>query len=171
MNTSTASNNPVSNMDMSKPFTFSKHNLGVHCFNVYGCSVYYAGGFEVKDEENRFSPPSKKENDYKNLAADHIAISNFPPPAKLRWKSKDGTPLSAEIDIGEIFKDEIIRHSVPKEDLPTETIAGSEYPDILLIINDRTVSVYMRAKMYTKDQPGKPGRIVWDAIQAFSKTY
>jgi hypothetical protein len=169
MNANAASKNPISNQDLSRPFTFVKHNLGVHCFNVYGCTVYYNDGFVIQNDEAELSPPSK--NEPKNLSAGYIAISNFPSPAKLSWKSKDGTALRAEIDIGEIFKDEIIRHNVPKEDLPTETIAGSEYPDILLVINDRTVSVYMRAKMYTKDQPGKPGRIVWDAIQAFSKTY
>jgi hypothetical protein len=171
MNTNAAAKNPISNQDVSRPFTFSAHNIGVHCFNTYGCKVYYAGTYEVMDDDNKLAPPPKKNNSYQTLVADHIGIPNFPPPAKISWRSKDGKAHSAEIDIGEIFKDQIIRHNVAKEDLPTETVAGSDFPDIILVVDDRTISVLMRATIYLKDTPARKRAVQEEAILSFSKTY
>ena len=86
-------------------------------------------------------------------------IRNFPPPAVVSWKSKDGQAHQAEIDIGNIFRDEVIRHSVPREEMAE--LPDGEFknePAVLLEVNDRVVRVYMRAHIPTTrlQKPGNP---------------
>lgn len=78
-------------------------------------------------------------------------IRNFPPPAKVRWRSKDGEAHEAEIDIGALFADEVIRHHVPRDEMPE--LPDGKYrnePSIILEVNDRTIRVWMRAHVPTR---------------------
>ena len=163
--------NPPSDQDISRPFTFKGHNFGSHCFDTIGCKVFYANRYMVLDEEDRVAPSPKSVDFFAKLSASDLDIPNFPPPAVVTWKSKDGTPHKAEIDIAQIFSDRIIRHNVAKEDLPTETIATLDNPDIVLVVNDRTISVYMRATIYLKDTATRKREMRDEMILAFSQTY
>jgi hypothetical protein len=99
-------------------------------------------------------------------------IANFPPPATVTWRSKDGSSHEAEIDIGEIFKDELIRHNVAREDAMDP--ASSGMPNIILEVNDRTINVYMRAMIWLKEPrlPGRPHSDYQDdLIKVFSRNY
>ena len=90
----------------------------------------------------------------------------------MTWRSKDGTLHEAEIDIGEIFKDQLIRHNVSHEDASDPATDGM--PRIILEVNDRTINVYMRATMWLK-QPRFPEKPLSDSqrdlIKVFSRTY
>src|SRR3546814_6299462 len=55
-----------------------------------------------------------------NMRAGYSSIANFPPPAIVTWRSKDGTPHHAEVDIGDIFKDRLIRHNLQREEIRSE---------------------------------------------------
>src|SRR3546814_14273196 len=77
------------------------------------------------------------------------SIANFPPAAIGTRRSKDGTPHHAEVDIGDIFKDRLIRHNLQREEI-SETSSIS-HPGIILEVNDRTINVYMRARIPTKE--------------------
>ena len=84
-------------------------------------------------------------------------IRNFPPPAQVSWRSKDGEAHTTEIDIGELFADEIIRHNVEREEMAD--VPDGEFrrdPSILLEVNDHTIRIYMRAHIPTKALQ-KPG--------------
>lgn len=167
--------NPPEDMDTSRPFTFDRHNFGAYCYDTIGCRVLYADHMQVIDEDDVVAPSAASVGpDYlENLDGGHIGIANFPEPAVVTWRSKDGVPHEARIDIGEIFKDQIIRHNVPREELPTETVAALT-PDIVLVVNDRTVNVYMRAHVATKSLqiPGnRYSSFREDMILAFSRTY
>src|SRR3546814_19758995 len=97
---------------------------------------------------------------------------NFPPPAVVSWRSKDGTPLRAEVDIDKIFKDRLIRHNVAREDIPEK--AGVHNPDIVLEVDDRIINVYMRAFIPTKEQPtprNKHSNFRHDLTKVFSRQY
>src|SRR3546814_10216423 len=82
------------------------------------------------------------------MSASYSSVANFPPPAIVTWRSKDGVPHRAEIDIGEIFSDKLIRHNLAREEI-SET-ASIAHPGIILEVNDRTINVYMRARISTK---------------------
>ena len=100
------------------PLTFTQHNFGAHCFDTIGCRITYAGFTHGVDREDEVSPPmsSYKGSREQLLRAGHVGKRNFPPPAKVSWRSRDGVPHEAEVDIGEIFKDRVVRHNVPRED-------------------------------------------------------
>jgi hypothetical protein len=170
-NTATTHENPPSDQDISRPFTFKGHNFGAHCFDTVGCKIFYAGRYVVMDEENEVRASPKNPDYFTDLSASHLDIPNFPVPATVTWKSKDGSQLKAEVDMAEIFKDQVIRHNVAKEDLPTETIATLDEPEIILVVNDRTISVYMRAAIFMKDTSVRKREIRDETILAFKRTY
>lgn len=135
------------------PLKFRQHSFEVYSYDTYGCKVWYAGTWEARDDEHRLKPSSESygPNYQRNWSGGHVGIRNFPAPAEVTWRSKDGQPHEAQIDIGEIFKDEVILHNVPREemaDLPHGRYAFD--PAILLEVNDRTIRVYMRAMIFLK---------------------
>ena len=88
------------------------------------------------------------------------------------WRSKDGQPHEADIDIGEIFRDQKIVHRVPREDI-REGVSITD-PDIVLEVEDRTITVYMRAFIPTKELqvPGNPySGHRDDLLRVWSRTY
>ncbi len=129
------------------PLWFTGHNFGAHCFDTQRCRILYRGFPHGSDRPSpsvaSFGRPLEK-----LLSAGRGPIPNFPAPAIVTWQSKDGSSHRAEIDIGEIFKDRLIRHNVPRDEIPEK--ASIPPPDIIIEVNDRTVSVYMRARITTK---------------------
>ena len=128
---------------------FKQHSFGSLCFDTYGCKVVYAGLVEADE------PPDKKwksfsewsgsegESALKKAGGGYIGIRNFPPPARVSWKSKDGTFHTAEVDIGKIFKDEVIIHHLPLREFPHAPENTLQDVTIVLVVDDRTIKVYM----------------------------
>lgn len=134
------------------PLRFSKHAMRVACYDTIGCRALYANTWQVFDDPDERRPSSASIGpDYRDhMRGGHIAISNFPEPMELTWRSKDGTPLEARIDIGRIFRDELVRHNVPRERIPLDVTSlahDTVHPDIVVEVNDRTVRVYMRSRI------------------------
>jgi hypothetical protein len=171
---SPSASNRADNTVADWPLKFVQHNFGSECYDAYDCSVSYNGlrlGIG-KPGELRPSLKDVHPDTLRNAAAGQIGIMNFPPPAQVRWRAKDGTPLEASVDIGAIFANGLIRHEVPREDIP-EGISILN-PDVLLVVNDRTIDVYMRAFIPTKVQqiPGNQhSGHRDDLVLAWSKTY
>jgi hypothetical protein len=105
--------------------------------------------YVVRNDENEVSPPTLPDH-LNRLRAARISIENFPPPAIVTWRSLDGTPHEAKIDIGAIFKDQRILHHVPEDQIPTET-AAYDGANIILVVDDRTINVYMKTTIYLKN--------------------
>lgn len=154
------------------PLKFKKHNFSSFCYNTIGCKVLYNDFYDSSDEENEVSPPPPS-NYPDNLYAGMVGIENFPPPAIVTWRSLDGIPHEAKIDIGAIFKDQRILHHVPEDQIPTETTAF-DGANIILVVNDRTVSVYMKTTIYLQKprNPSNPRSTrVHEMTLAYTQTY
>lgn len=143
------------------PLRFDSHKFSVFTYDTSGARVVYAGQLQIDqdDDELKRSSASYGPDYQRSWSGIHGMIRNFPAPAKVSWRSKDGQTHEAEIDFGEIFKDERVRHNVPRDEVAD--MANGEYrhePSIILEINDRTIRVYMRAFIPTKDFqiPGNP---------------
>jgi len=158
------------------PLRFARHNFGVHCYNVTGCTVLYNGRYQRNDASDEVSRPPPSDPDYAQAwMGGELGIRNFPPPAQVRWKSLDGVAHEAQVDIGAIFKDELIWHKVPKSDMRPffkGPVAGT--PDISMEVNDRTINVYigMTVPTLTEQIPGNKysyGR--HDNFLAWTHTY
>jgi len=158
------------------PLTFKLHNFDVHCYNTLSCSVIYNNNDFARPYLNT-PTPAPSAGDYQKHwgTASYLGIKNFPAPAQVRWKSKDGEAHEATVDIGAIFKDELIWHNVPKSEMAdfySGPVAGE--PDIFLEVNDRTISVYMTTLIPTKTEqiPGNKNSYGRDDIfLAWSHTY
>lgn len=169
--------NPTNRAPVEWPLRFKQHSFDARCYDTYGCKIAYANRWQVLDGENELQRSSASYGpDYlRGWSGMHGMILNFPPPAKVIWRSKDGVAHEAEIDIGEIFKDELIRHNVPREEMADQP--DGEYafnPSILLEVNDRTIRIYMSAFIPTRREqiPGnKYSRFRDDVILVKTYTY
>lgn len=146
------------------PLRFKEHSFSVFTYDTYGCRVIYAGQLQIKQDPNKLKRSSASYGPewQKNWSGVLGGIRNFPPPLEVSWRSKDGQPHEARIDFGEIFKDEVILHNVPREEMADVPYGKYQFdPAILLEVNDRTIRVYMRAHIPTKHLQ-KPGNVYSD---------
>lgn len=152
------------------PLRFMRHNFGIATYALQECTVLYADRLHTSGP--RPALEDVHPNSLKVKTANHLMIRNFPPPAVVKWVSRDGTPLEAEVDIGEIFKDELVVHETPREQASPYTPMIN--PDVVMEINDRTINVYMKAFISLRE-PRIPGNRYSnfrdDLVLAWSKTY
>lgn len=180
MSTSSTSSAPGSsggrhsNANVEWPLKFQAHYFGGHCFDTQECEILYRGFPHGEKDAPSPSIASYGRPLEKLLSAGRGPIPNFPEPAKVTWRSMDGKLHEAEIDIGKIFKDQLIRHNVKREEISDEGIGPGGLPAIILEVNDRTINVYMRAHISTKalQKPGNPySDFREDLVKVFSQTY
>lgn len=156
------------------PLKFVQHNFGARSFSTYGCTVDYNGFRHLSEPDDELQPAltDAHPNALKNASAGYLGVMNFPGPARVSWRSKDGMPHETEVDIGGIFSEQLILHDVPREDI-REGVSITN-PAIILVVDDRTISVYMRAFIPTKELqiPGNPhSGHRDDLLLAWSRTY
>lgn len=153
------------------PLRFLRHDFSSQCFNTRDCTISYANFPHHWDE-----PQGSWQSygyDHKNFfQSAELSIANFPSPAVLDWISKDGNSHHATVDMAEIFKDRLIRHNVPRDEVKEGVSIGN--PTIALEVDDRTVNVYMIAHIPTKHlqiPDNKYSDFRSDMIKVYSKTY
>lgn len=134
------------------PLWFVWHQFGTHCYSTQSCRITYDGRLHGTDSP-RPTFASLGRPIEKAVSAAIGPIRNFPPPARVEWVSANGTSLSAEVDMAEIFADRLVRHTVAREDILENS--NIPYPGIILVIDDRTINVYMSTWMALKE-PTKP---------------
>lgn len=139
------------------PLWFPWHKFGAHCFSVQGCRISYARmPFGTGRPRPSFESLGRPLEDV--LRAGNGPVRNFPPPAEVTWTALDGTPLAASVDIAEIFADRMVRHTVVREDIMEN--ATIPYPGIILVVDDRTISVYMSTWIALKESlPKEQGKL------------
>lgn len=156
------------------PLTFKKHDFGAHCYNTLRCEVVYDNFNFTRDLSERPSgPPASPDYRERWKNAAYLGVHNFPSPAQVTWTSLDGSEHSEQVDIAAIFKDERILHRVAQDNIP-DGWGHDVRPNIFIEVNDRTVSVLMRAHIATKDLqvPGNQySNFRNDTLLAWSKTY
>lgn len=156
------------------PLEFRAHRIGVATYSTYDCKVIYAGGLISVDDEGELRTSSESVGDkYPGvLNASRGPYRNFPAPMVVTWRSRDGEPHRAEVDIGEIFRDQRVRHNVPREEVADH--GNDTAPGIIVEVNDRTINVYMRAHIatLTLQKPGNPySDFRNDLIKVYTRTY
>lgn len=153
------------------PLWFPFHDFGSYCFSVQACSITYAG-LTNASESPRPSVESLPSPLEKVLSAGRGPIRNFPPPAEVSWTSRDGASLSARVDMAEIFADRMIHHPVDREDIRENSMIPP--PGIILVLDDRTISVYMSSWIPLKElqDPSNPYSALHTGVElVHSKTY
>jgi hypothetical protein len=180
------SESPSNSSDQAKqaaanhfPLKFKRHEFAAFCYNTIGCEVIYANNnFTRQFSHDAASPPPASPHYRDNWGLTGWGpVFNFPPPALVRWKSLDGTSHETTVDIGTIFRDEVIRYSVADNDIADGIFSNpgpAGEPTIFLEVNDRTINVFMRALIPTKEEQVSGNRFSKfrdDLILAWTRTY
>jgi hypothetical protein len=161
------------------PLTFKRHDFAAFCYNTIGCEVVYANNNFTRPYSDGIATSAPPPGNYRQKwsYAGYLGIENFPAPAEVHWTSKDGTHHEASVDIGAIFKDEHILYTVPNDEIAEGIFSSpgpSIEPSIYLEVNDRTVSVFMRAFIPTKKVQvagNKYSDFRDDVVLAWTRTY
>lgn len=156
------------------PLFFVSHTFGAACYSTYGCKVRYNNFLHVDDPDDvlQLSSQSLGSKYPGILSGGYLGVRNFPAPADVTWRSLDGVEHHAVIDIGALFSDRLIRHNLAQEDIPEQI--GIPDPEIILEVNDRTINVYMRAYIPTKELQIAGNHYSHhrdDLIKVYSETY
>lgn len=160
------------------PLKFRHYDFGVRCYNTLRCKVIYNHYCFTRLHLDTPSgaPPSDDWRD--SWSAGHDGGYEFASPAEVEWTSLDGIEHQASVDIGELFKDRLVRHNVPRDSVLESWLAAKAVNplsvDVLMEVNDRTISVYTRALVFTEEPqvPGSPGSGSRDdLILVWTQTY
>ena len=156
------------------PLFFIQHNFSSQCFDTQYCRVRY--GSLIHDDEEPTPSIEAAGDRYPGMltGAVAIAIPNFAGPVDIDWRSKDGTPLEATLDLDSIFADRLvpIPPGVTRDDIPEEIGIGNT--TIVVEVVDRTVNVWTRTRIPMKEAqtPGNPYSFNNDdLVKVFSRTY
>jgi hypothetical protein len=149
---------------------FYDHSFGARCFDTLRCRVLYGNAYIV----NSGSPSGPfTERDRNNLSGGWGNLE-FPSVARVMWTSKDGTNHDEKIDLGEIFRSRMVRYPPDLDVSDVKISVPPSAPDIVLVVKDRSISVYMRAWISLL-RPRFPGRkysdFRHDPVVAYSQTF
>lgn len=162
---------PDTNCPKDAIFKFKKHQFSALCFNTKGCRVEYANFYDVNDPDEKISPAPPADV-LSRVGGERLGISNFPEPAKVTWRSLDGVRHAATIDMSAIFRSQCILHDVPREKIAEGIYVPS--PSIVLVVNDREISIYMRA-MIPLREPSRPNNphsdVAWTTALAYRQSF
>lgn len=149
---------------------FYDHSFGARCFDTLRCRVLYGNAYIV----NSGSPSgSFTERDRNNLSGGWGNLE-FPSVARVVWTSKDGTNHDEKIDLGEIFRSRTVRYApdLDVNDVNLRVPPGA--PDIVLVVEGRSIHVYMKAWIYLLhpiDPTNRFSNLRTDPIVAYSHTF
>lgn len=147
------------------PLRFHSHGFGAACFNTLACSIIYNrhqfgtrrwDGDDVAHD--RPSGPLPFENWRDEWDGSHSILPfegrTFPGPVDIEWFSLDGESHALSIDLDEMFRGRLVLHFVKRGEVKEAWLDAKSVepvsPDILVEVNDRSVSVYMRAFVATE---------------------
>ena len=156
------------------PLFFIRHNYASDCFDTQYCRITY-GNFVSEDAAPQPSIASYGKA-YPSILTNAVSIDieNFAGPVMIEWRSKDDTPLQANLDFDAIFEDRLvpIPPSVRREDIPDRIGIGPT--TIIVEVVDRTVNVFTSTHVPMKEEqiPGNPySNFNDDLVRVFTRTY
>ena len=156
-------------MEMNKVLKFSTHDFGILCYGgITNLELVYAGSSHELcfDTPGREKLPSDEKRGPGFLSGSYPAFAG---PVEMEWNARDGTHLTHTIDLDEVFKDRVVLHTADSARIyKAKPISGGE-PTIIVEVNDRTVSVYMKVSLQlVRADPTDTGR---DRSTHFTRAY
>lgn len=120
---------------------FRSHSISARCFDTVSCRVTYGDMF-ILDEDRPEGPLTQSDRDrfYGNWGQ-----LDPPSTATIAWTSKDGSQHEEKIRLGEIFSSGLVHYASDLNLNEVNLAIKPTAPSIILVVEDRSVSVYMRA--------------------------
>jgi hypothetical protein len=146
-------------INMNETLKFSTHDFGILCYGgITNLKLEYGGSPHELcfDTPGREKLPSDEKRGPGFLSGSYHAFAG---PVEMEWNARDGTHLSHKINLDEVFKDRVVLHTAdPARIYKVKPISGGE-PTIIIEVNDRTVSVYMKVSLQlVRADPTDTGR-------------
>ena len=154
---------------MKKVLKFSTHDFGILCYGgITNLNLVYGGSGHnlcIKSP-GREKLPSDETRVPGFLSGSYPAFAG---PVEMEWNARDGTHLTHTIELDEVFKDRVVLHTADSARIyEAKPISGGE-PTIIVEVNDRTVSVYMKVSLQlVRADPTDTGR---DRSTHFTRAY
>ncbi|WP_426683242.1 hypothetical protein ABFU84_15185 [Xanthomonas translucens pv. undulosa] len=145
------------------PLRFDSYSFDACCYHTLRCSIVFSRHeFALTKELGGPSGAPHKSNWKDDWiggfgSTEEFETRGFPSTVDIRWTAMDGVERYVEIDLEKVFPGHLILHNVPKEDVDEFWMTYGYFADgrhhvyILLEVNDRTINIYMRADVLTKD--------------------
>ncbi|MDV3467920.1 hypothetical protein RZA67_04125 [Stenotrophomonas sp. C3(2023)] len=131
------------------PLRFNQHAWSILCFDTLYCRAWYARMTLGDDTPTR--PSAAYGPGYLEHWSAGVHVDGFPPPAEIKWQTRDGRWRETRIDIDALFKDRRVRHNVPREEVRgARNGRPAVPPSILIEVNGSVIRIYMRAWIGTK---------------------
>lgn len=144
------------------PLRFQSHNIGAYCFSTWGCRIAYGTHLiEDKDPHQWQRPLEEFPGLRERMNGSMLGYRAFEGPLRIQWRDSRKRPLELELDLSEVFPDRKIRYNVDSELIAPTASVGP--PDVIVEVNDRTVRIYMRARIPLK-KPRIPGNSLTDFV-------
>ncbi|KWV11224.1 hypothetical protein [Xanthomonas translucens] len=168
------------------PLRFDSYSFGARCYHVLRCSIVFAkqehSNYWDKPSGAPYAPDWKDDWTGGFGSTEEFETRGFPSTVDIRWTAMDGVGRYVEIDLEKVFPGHLILHNVPKEDVDEFWMTygyfaeGRHHVYILLEVNDRTINIYMKARVLTKhlvDPEHDPHRKISrsELVLAWTKTY
>jgi hypothetical protein len=154
---------------MKKVLKFSTHDFGILCYGgIANLEIVYAGS----PHELCFDTPAREKLPSDEKRVPGFLSGSYPAfagPVEMEWNARDGIHLTHTIDLDEVFKDRVVLHTADSARIyEAKPISGGE-PTIIVEVNDRTVSVYMKVSLQlVRADPTDTGR---DRSTHFTRAY
>lgn len=161
----------VSTRGLQKGPVFRSHTFGGYCYDTAGCRITYANRHEV-DALDRPSGARPDAAMQRKVWTGHHIVNAVPQIAHVQWKARDGAALSTDVDLGALFADQRIVHNVPAHEV-AEGVSFVD-PAIVLVVDDRTIEVYMRALVplnHLRDPSNRYSDSVDEPVLVMRRTY
>jgi hypothetical protein len=146
------------------PVRFHTHSFRAACGKTLGCKVLYNNRYQVNQPDDVVSLPIR--DDIFKLVRDEVGIRNFPGPVVVTWRSSDGMPHEARIDMAKLFRGQVVRRTVKDEDLASRDIMVT----LVLLVEDRMVRVYQLTNLLLNKRTDS-GNVWSDGIEEVIPVY
>lgn len=126
---------------------FFDHNFGSACFDTLKCRVQYKNRYDTKEDE----PTEPLTEAARGNLSGRWLLDDLPSVARVIWESKDGVSHDESIDIGAIFRSRLIRYAGDMDVTEVNLDVPPASPDIILVVENRSIHVYMKAHISLLD--------------------
>lgn len=146
-------------MPTIEPLRFTSHHFAVFCYAVADVRVDYAGRTRALWDEGRMAPARTPADATRYPNAQFGLYQAFEGPLHASWRAHDGSALTWQVDLDQVFPDRAVLHDANPERIYAPMPLTGGAPVLIVELNDRTLSIYMDATVQTLPaDPASPRR-------------